>query len=102
LIDNLWASHPKSSLAVENTIGLALAHWSGFEVWTQDLWVLNKDHTIELKIPLQAKKTQIITSPKAGENLQRPKKKTKHQEVGGGVKAKSPQNTKEGILAKNQ
>jgi len=26
LIDNLWASHPKSSLAVENTTGLALAH----------------------------------------------------------------------------
>jgi hypothetical protein len=25
-IDNLWASHPKSSLAIENTTWLALAH----------------------------------------------------------------------------
>jgi hypothetical protein len=51
---------------------------------------------------LQVKKTQIITFPKAGKNLQRPKTKTNHQEVGGGGKAKNPQNTKEGNLAKNQ
>jgi hypothetical protein len=43
---------------------------------------------MEFKILLQVKKTQVITFPKARTNLQRPKTKTNHQEVGGGGKAK--------------